>query len=185
MSTLHPRFTARIEGSPETIFDLIADMPNYGRWLPGSEAFGGTTEVSPYPVRLGTTYLDAGPAGQRPGSVTEYDPPKHIAFHHTMLLKRGPLSANIDVHIRYTFEPVERTTCVIRALDLTIQIPGLLKVAEPLVVYAFRKENVRILAELKHYGASPEILHFGSRQPGEPLRNTVLMERVKGIEPSS
>ena len=61
MSTLHPQFTARIEGSPESIFDLIADVPNCGRWLPGSEAFGGTTEVLPYPVRLGTTYLDAGP----------------------------------------------------------------------------------------------------------------------------
>jgi hypothetical protein len=98
MSTSHPRFTTRIEGSPEIIFDLIADMPNYGPWLTGSEAFGGTTQVSPYPVRLGTTYLDAGPAGQRPGSVTRYDPPKYIAFHHTMLLKRGPLTANIDVH---------------------------------------------------------------------------------------
>ena len=80
MATSHPQFTARIEGSPETIFDLIADMPNYGRWLPGSEAFGGTTEVSPYPVRLGTTYLDAGPLGQRPGSVTEYDPPGASLF---------------------------------------------------------------------------------------------------------
>jgi hypothetical protein len=70
--------------------------------LPGSEAFGGTTKVSPYPVRLGTTYLDAGPAGQRPGAVMEYDPWKHIAFHHTMLLKKGPLTANIDAHIRYT-----------------------------------------------------------------------------------
>jgi uncharacterized protein YndB with AHSA1/START domain len=107
MSTSHPRFTARIEGSPETIFDLIADMPNYGRWLPGSEAFGGTTEVSPYPVRLGTTYLDAGPAGKRPGSITGYAPPNYIAFHHTMLLKQGPLTANIDVHIRYALEPVE------------------------------------------------------------------------------
>jgi hypothetical protein len=141
----------RIDGSPEVIFDLIADMPNYGRWLPGSDAFGGTTEVSPYPVCLGTTYLDAGPAGQRPGSVTGYDPPKYLAFHHTMLLKRGPLTANIDVHIRYTLEPVERATRVIRDLDLTIQIPGLLKLAEPLVVFAFRKENVRILAELKRY----------------------------------
>jgi uncharacterized protein YndB with AHSA1/START domain len=93
MSTSHPQLTTRIEGSPETIFDLISDLPNYGRWLPGSEAFGGTTEV-------GTTYLDAGPAGQRPGSVTGYDPPKYIAFHHTMMLKRGPLTANIDVHIR-------------------------------------------------------------------------------------
>jgi uncharacterized protein YndB with AHSA1/START domain len=111
MSTSHPRFTARIEGPPETIFDLIAEMPNYGRWLPGSEAFGGTTEVSPYPVRRGTIYLDAGPAGKRRGPVTGYDPPKYIAFHHTMLLKRGLLTANIDVHIRYTFERVEPLRC--------------------------------------------------------------------------
>ncbi len=100
MSTSHPRFTARIEGSPETIFDLVADMPNYGRWLPGSDAFGGTTGVSPYPVRLGTTYLDAGPLGKRPGSVTGYDRPKSIAFHHTMLLKRGPLTGDVDVNVR-------------------------------------------------------------------------------------
>jgi hypothetical protein len=151
MSTSHPRFTTRIEGSPEIIFDLVADMPNYGRWLPGSETFGGTTKVSPYPVRLGTTYLDAGPAGQRPGSVTGYDPPKYIAFHHTMLLKKGPLAANIDVHIHYTIEPIKGPTYVIRDLDLTIQIPGPLKVAEPFVRYVFRKENVRILAELKRY----------------------------------
>src|ERR1700689_1859233 len=116
MSTTHPVFKAKIDGSPEFIFSLIADMPNYGSWLPGSEAFGGTTEVSPYPVRLGTTYLDAGPAGQRPGSVTGYDRPKSIAFHPPMLLKRGPLTANIDVQICYTFEPVERAIHVIRDL---------------------------------------------------------------------
>jgi hypothetical protein len=51
MSTSHPQFTARIEGAPETIFDLIADMPNYGCWLRCSEAFGGTTDVSLCPVR--------------------------------------------------------------------------------------------------------------------------------------
>jgi hypothetical protein len=28
--------STRINGSPETVFDLIADLPNYGRWLPGS-----------------------------------------------------------------------------------------------------------------------------------------------------
>lgn len=55
--------------------------------------------------------------------------------HHTMLLKQGPLTANIDVNIRYSFEPVERATYVLRALDVTIQIPGLLKLAEPLVVW--------------------------------------------------
>ena len=68
-----------------------------------------------------------------------------------MLLKQGPLTANIDVNIRYTIELQERATSFIRDLDLTIQIPGLLKVAEPLVVGVFRRENVRILAELKRY----------------------------------
>jgi hypothetical protein len=126
-------------------------MPNYGRSLPGSEAFGGTKEVTPYPVRLGTTYLDGGPAGVRPGSVTGYDRPKYIAFHHTMLLKRWPIVANIDAKIRYKFEPIERATNVIRVLELTIQMPGLLKLAEPLVVHSFRKENVRLLPDLKRY----------------------------------
>jgi uncharacterized protein YndB with AHSA1/START domain len=151
MSTTHPVFTTLIEGPSETIFALIADMPNYHRWLPGSEAFGSTTQVTPYPVQLGTTYLDSGPAGHRPGSVTEFDPPKRITFHHTMLLKKGPLTADIDVHVRYTLKPIDGGTSVVRALDLTIQMPGLLKLAEPFVRSAFRKENKRILAELKRY----------------------------------
>jgi hypothetical protein len=151
MSVSHPRFTAQIDGAPETVFELVADMPNYGRWLPLSDAFGGTTKVTPYPVCLGTTYLDAGPAGERPGRVTAFDRPKAIAFHHTMLVKRGPLTANVDVHIRFEFEPVAGGTFVTRDLDLSIEIPGVLRVLEPLVVRAFRKENLRILAELKRY----------------------------------
>ena len=59
MITRDLSFTTQITGSPATIFDLVADMPNYGRWLPDSSAFGGTINVTPYPVRLGTTYLDA------------------------------------------------------------------------------------------------------------------------------
>jgi hypothetical protein len=61
------------------------------------------------------------------------------------------LNANIDVNVRYALAPVKRATPVFRDLDLTIQIPGLLKVAEPFVVYLFRKGNLRILAELKRY----------------------------------
>jgi hypothetical protein len=36
-------------------------------------------------------------------------------------------------------------------IDGLVIIPGLLKVAEPLFVWEFRKENVGILAELKRY----------------------------------
>lgn len=52
MSTRDLRFTTHIHGSPETIFDLVAYMPNYGRWLSDSSASGGTVDVTPYPVRV-------------------------------------------------------------------------------------------------------------------------------------
>ena len=149
MGRSHHRFAADIEGSPDRLFDLLADMPNYGRWLPGSAAFGATTEVSPYPVRLGTTYLDAGPAGARPGEVTAYNRPTYLAFHQTMALKA--LRANIDIDASYTLERFEHATRVTRDLDLAIDMPGVLKIVEPLVVFVFRKENLRTLARLKRY----------------------------------
>lgn len=150
MPVSHPRFTSQIGGPPEVVFDLVADMPNYGRWLPDSEAFGGTVDVTPYPVRLGTTYLDAGPV-EKPGSVTEFDPPEHISFHHTVLIRQWPLKTDIAARIRYTFEPTEGGTFVLRELDLTMDLRGLFKLASPYLLWAFRKENVRTLAQLKRY----------------------------------
>ena len=83
--------------------------------------------------------------------MTEYDPPRRIAFHQTMLLKQGPLDGNVDVRIRYIFEPEERATRVVRVLDLTVTIPGLLKIVERYVAGEFHKENLRLLPELKRY----------------------------------
>src|SRR5260370_12560370 len=97
MSTSHPRFTLRIEGSPETIFDLIADMPNYGRWLPGSEAFGGATPVSPYPVRLRPTHLHPGPSRPRARPPPGDRPPQIITLHHPLLVKQEPPTPQHDV----------------------------------------------------------------------------------------
>jgi uncharacterized protein YndB with AHSA1/START domain len=151
MPTSQLVFTTQITGPPRTIFDLVADMPNYGRWLPGSEPFRATTQVTPYPVRLGTTYLDAGSLGKRPGTVTEFDPPRRLGFHHTMLLKKGPLTADLDIRIHYVFESTGRTTNVTRTLDFAIEIPFLLRFAKPIILQGLRKENLRILAELKGY----------------------------------
>jgi len=150
MLTKDLRFTTHIHGSPETIFDLVADMPNYARWLPNSSAFGGTVDVKPYPVRLGTTYLDAGPI-LKPGSVTEFDRPQHISFHHTVQVRRGPLNTDVDARIRYTFEPRDGGTFVDRRLTLTFDLQGIFRLALPFILYGFRQENDRTLAALKRY----------------------------------
>ncbi len=150
MITRSLRFTTHIGGSVETVFDLVADMPNYGRWLPNSSAFGGTVNVNPYPVRLGTTYLDAGRI-EKPGSVTEYDRPHHISFHHVVQLRRIILHTDVGARIRYTFSPKGRETFVDRRLDLTFDLDGISRLALPLLVYGFRSENSRTLEALKRY----------------------------------
>ena len=143
------RFTSQIAGPPEVVFDLVADMPNYGKWLPDSSSFGGTVDVTPYPVCLGTTYLDSGTI-QKPGKVTEFERPRRIAFRHTVMI-RSPITTDVDARIRYTFEPSQGGTAVLRELDLTIDLRGALKLLRPALLWGFRKENVRTLACLKRY----------------------------------
>jgi hypothetical protein len=150
MSSVFLRFTTHVLGSPERVFDLVADMPNYGRWLPDSSAFGGTIDVTPYPVRLGTTYLDAGPV-LKPGSVTEFDRPWHIAFHHSVQIRQPFLHTDVDAAIRYSFESRDSGTFVDRTLNLTFALHNFARLAQPIILRGFRKENDRTLAALKRY----------------------------------
>jgi uncharacterized protein YndB with AHSA1/START domain len=146
------QFKTQIAASPEAIFEIVADLPNYGTWLPNSDAFGGTNNVTPYPVRLGTTYVDAPPI-EKPGVVTEFEPPNHIGFHQIVQVRR-PISVDVDARIRYSFEARGAGTFVIRELRLTWDLPGLFKIATPLLVLSFRRENLRTLAQLKRYAES-------------------------------
>lgn len=149
MSEAHLKFRSQIAGPPEVVFDLVADLPNYGRWLPGSSAFSGTAEVTPYPVRLGTTYLEIGPI-QKPGKVIEFDRPRRIGFQHTVMI-RSPIETDVEARIVYTFEAGQGGTAVLRELDLVIDLRGVLKLLRPVLLWGFRKENVRTLACLKRY----------------------------------
>jgi hypothetical protein len=149
MDTRELIFKTRIQGERERIFNLVADMPNYGRWLPGSSAFERIINVEPYPVRLGTTYLDAGPV-EKPGSVTEYDPPNHISFHHTVKIRQRFVRTDVDAQIRYSFE-LTSGVLVVRTLRLAFNLKGISRLTVPFIVYGFRKENVRTMAALKRY----------------------------------
>ncbi len=142
------QFTATIAGAPERIFETIADFPNYTRWLRPTMSFSATTEVTPLPVQLGTTYLDAGRAGARRGRVTEFDPPRHIAFDQPM---RGPFGSSIGITARYTLEPQDGSTLVIRDVHLDFRLGVLSPLLEPLALPAFRTENDRVLRALKRY----------------------------------
>ena len=148
----HKLYTADIDASPAVLFGLVADMPNYGRWLPGSASYGSTTDVEPYPVRLGSRYRDGKPGEPGKdwrGEVIGFRPPGSIDFQHTIYVRQ--LRAIIDTHIHYSFEPAGGATRVRRWLLLAIDMPVLLRPLRRPIISAFDKENLRTIAALATY----------------------------------
>jgi hypothetical protein len=143
---------AEIAASPAGLFGLVADLPNYSRWLPTSTSYGSTTDVEPYPVRLGSRYHDGKP--DQPGKdwwgeVTGFQPPGSLDFHHTITVRQ--LQATVDTHIHYSFEPIGAGTRLSRWLVLDIGMPLLLRPFRQLIISSFDKENVRTIAALGEY----------------------------------
>lgn len=151
-SQWHKVYSTTIAAPPEVLFALLADMPNYGDWLPGSADFGRTTDVEPYPVALGTRYHDGKP--DQPGkdwwgTVTGFQPPGSLDFHHTISV--GQLWMTIDVHIHYSLEPGDGGTEVSRWLVLDFTLPTVFRPLRPLIAARFDKENLRTMSALKAY----------------------------------
>jgi uncharacterized protein YndB with AHSA1/START domain len=151
-SRWHKLYRATVAAPPSTLFDLLSDLPNYGRWLPASDQFAATTDVEPYPVQLGSRYHDGKPGAPGKdwwGTVTGFQPPGSLDFHHAIDVKQ--LKARVDVHIHYSFEPQEAGTALTRWLILDVTMPALVRPLRRLMIDAFDKENVRTMAAVKAY----------------------------------
>ena len=151
-SQWHRFYTRKVAAPPALLFGLLSDMPNYGRWLPPSKQFDGTTDFEPYPVQLGSRYHDGTP--DQPGknwwgSVTGFQPPGSIDFHHTIRVRQ--LRATVDVHIHYSFEPEQAGTVVSRWLVLDFSMPVIFRPLRPAITANFDKENLRTMAAVAQY----------------------------------
>jgi hypothetical protein len=163
-SQWHRFYTSNVAASPVLVFSLLADMPGYGRWLPPSGQFTSTTDVEPYPVRLGTRYRDGRPGESGKnwrGSVTGFRPPGSIDFHHVIQVRQ--LRATIDVHIHYALEEYDQgSTAVTRWLVLDFSMPTIFRPLRSAITSRFHKENLRTMAALAAYAQA----HAGGNLPG-------------------
>ena len=163
-SQWHKFYASTIAAPPELLFTLLADMPNYGQWLPGSAQFGATTDVDPYPVQRGSRYHDGKPAEKGKdwwGTVTGFQPPGSLDFQHT--ISASQLRATIDVHIHYSLEPEGAVTQVTRWLVLDIDMPAVLRPLRRLITATFDKENLRTMAALRQYAENQAGTAAGSQ----------------------
>ena len=142
---------ADVRGPAETVFDLITDFGGQDRWLAKSSSFRGTTLLSSGPVTVGTRYRESEPFGVRNGTVTEFERPAQVTFHQPMTMRLH--AGTIDVTVRYTLTPAAGSTHVTRVV--TLGIPRSLKLVQPVLIRAFRKESRRTLLALQAYAGQP------------------------------
>ncbi len=144
------KFRIVVERSIETVFEHIRDLAGYKSWLPASVTFSQITDISEYPVQVGTTYVDRGPTSVMRGKVTEMEPPRLIAFQQAMNFKRGLLSGGLIISIRYTLEAAGNGETLITR-ELRIRTAGVLVALHPVLAGVIGKEDERIMQRMKTY----------------------------------
>ena len=137
-----------IEATPEAVFDLICDLHAYDRWLPSAGDYDGTSEISPPPVTVGTTYVEHSPRGIRRGVVIGLDRPRMVAFRQPMTL-RPHLAGTIDSTVIMSIERRGRGSRVTRTV--AIGRPRRLSAVRSLVVGRYVRESERMLNALKAF----------------------------------
>jgi uncharacterized protein YndB with AHSA1/START domain len=142
--------TIDIRSPITTVFTTLTDLPSYPTWLPHSSSFKGTTQVSETPVKLGTTYLEPGPAGLRKGEIIEFDEPVKVTFHQPMSLKPYWMGLVIDIRVEMRLrEEGEGETRLER--DVFLIYPWVLWPFKALLDREFRGESWRTMECLKRF----------------------------------
>jgi uncharacterized protein YndB with AHSA1/START domain len=137
-----------IAAPPELVFDLVCDLHGYGRWLPSSGDYEGTSEISPPPVTVGTTYIERSRRGERRGVVIALARPDVVAFRQPMTL-RPRLAGTIDSTVSMSVSANAIGSRVTRTVELGI--PRRLALARSIVVGRYAHESERMLGALKAY----------------------------------
>ena len=137
-----------IAASPEVVFDLIADLHEYRRWLPTAGDYEGTSEISPPPVAVGTTYVEHSRTGVRHGLVIALARPDVVAFRQPMTLRPrslGTIASTVTMSVSANSVGARVT----RTIELGI--PRRLKLVSSTIVGRYARESERMLRRLKVY----------------------------------
>jgi uncharacterized protein YndB with AHSA1/START domain len=126
------------------VFDRLADVPGYRRWMHHTGLFRRCELVSEPPVRQGTTYVDATRMGTFHGEVTEFAPPTRLAFSETLSWFGSPVS---QARPGYVLEGDESSTVVHHVAEG--ELFGWMRFLRPVAAFMARVERTRTLKSLK------------------------------------
>ena len=128
----------------EEVFDRLADLPGYVRWMHHDGLFRGCVTTSDGPVRKGTTYRDATRMGTFVGEVVEYDAPTRLAFREQLSWFGSVLS---EARPAYTLESDGTSTVVHHVAEG--ELYGWMRLMRPGAAWMADRERSRTLRSLQ------------------------------------
>ena len=140
------RFESRrvIERPVDLVFERLANVPDYGRWMHRTGLFRRARLTSAGPVRAGTTYRDATRMGTFEGEVTEFSPPTRIAFAETLRWFGRPMT---QARAEYLLEADDDATVVHHVA--VGELFGWFRLMKPAAAVMAKVERTRTLNSLK------------------------------------
>ena len=146
MTSSTVRFESRtvIERPVDVVFERLADVPDYGRWMHRTGLFRRCRLTSEGPVRAGTTYLDATRMGTFTGEVTEFSPPSRLAFRETLEWFGAPMT---EAGPEYRLEADDDATVVHHVA--VGELYGWFRLMKPAAALMAKVERTRTLRSLK------------------------------------
>jgi uncharacterized protein YndB with AHSA1/START domain len=126
------------------VFDRLADVPGYGRWMHRTGLFRRCELTSAGPVRQGATYVDATRMGTFEGEVTEFAPPSRIAFRETLRWFGSPAT---QARPEYVLEGDGDSTVVHHVA--VGELYGWMRVMKPAAALLAKVERTRTLNSLR------------------------------------
>ncbi len=126
------------------VFERLADVPGYGRWMHRTGMFRRCGLTSDGPVRQGATYVDATRMGTFEGEVTEFAPPSRLAFRETLQWFGSPMS---QARPEYSLEADGEATVVHHVA--VGELFGWMRFMRPAAALMAKVERTRTLSSLK------------------------------------
>ncbi|HET8662920.1 MAG TPA: SRPBCC family protein [Nocardioides sp.] len=126
------------------VFERLADLEAYAGWMHRTGLFRRCRLTSEPPVHAGTTYVDSTRMGAFRGEVTEFEPPKKLAFRETLSWFGSPMS---QARPGYALEGDENSTVVHHVAEG--ELYGLMRLMKPAAAWMANRERSSTLRSLE------------------------------------
>jgi uncharacterized protein YndB with AHSA1/START domain len=144
-STVRYESRTTIDRTIEDVFERLADLSGYSRWMHRTGLFRRCGQISDGPIEKGTTYFDATRMGTYRGEVTDFERPSRIGFRETL---RWFGSAVAEARAEYFLDADDEKRTIVHHVAEG-ELFGWMRLMKPAAALLARSERARTLKSLK------------------------------------